>query len=130
MEGWGDRDLDDGFRNNGQRVGTYVAIAKTLGEPAYVGALQANFGDDRPGDADEGGAWAEVVLDVNDDGVIDTIDLLAAEAGAPRPRMTVPLAAVAASSRTETNARHGSAPSGSSDPASGRGACQRFRWVS
>ena len=34
-----------GFVNHGQRVKTYVEIAKKLGQPAYVGALQANFGN-------------------------------------------------------------------------------------
>jgi len=33
------------FKNHGQRVKTYVEIAKALGLPAYVGALQANFGN-------------------------------------------------------------------------------------
>ena len=33
------------FINHGQRVKTYVEIAKALGLPAYVGALQANFGN-------------------------------------------------------------------------------------
>ena len=33
------------FINHGQRVKTYVEIAKSQGLPAYVGALQANFGN-------------------------------------------------------------------------------------
>ena len=33
------------FTNHGQRVKTYVEIAKFKGLPAYVGALQANFGN-------------------------------------------------------------------------------------
>ncbi len=33
------------FTNHGQRVKTYVEIAKAQGLPAYVGALQANFGN-------------------------------------------------------------------------------------
>ena len=33
------------FSNHGQRVKTYVEIAKAQGLPAYVGALQANFGN-------------------------------------------------------------------------------------
>ena len=33
------------FTNHGQRVKTYVEIAKLKGLPAYVGALQANFGN-------------------------------------------------------------------------------------
>ena len=32
------------FRNHGQRVRTMVALAKELGYPASVGALQGNFG--------------------------------------------------------------------------------------
>jgi hypothetical protein len=32
------------FRNHGQRVSTMVALAKELGYPASVGALQGNFG--------------------------------------------------------------------------------------
>lgn len=32
------------FRNHGQRVSTMVALAKELGYPASVGAMQANFG--------------------------------------------------------------------------------------
>jgi hypothetical protein len=87
--GWGNRALDDGFRNHGERVRTYVAIAKALGEGAYVGALQANFGpvtatQPLPTNPRPPGDWATINLDVNKDGVIDGRDLLAAEA-APRP---------------------------------------------
>ena len=96
--GWGNRPVtNDGFRNHGERVRTYVAIAKALGEGAYVGALQANFGpvtattpppaNPRPPGARPPGDWATVNLDVNKDGIIDARDLLAAEA-APRPPAT------------------------------------------
>ena len=33
------------FDNHGKRVSTYVQLAKKLGLPAYIGALQANFGN-------------------------------------------------------------------------------------
>ena len=36
--------VSGGFPNHGQRVGAMVAVAKALGYPASVGALQANFG--------------------------------------------------------------------------------------
>jgi hypothetical protein len=43
--GWqGPKAFNDGFRNHGQRVSTMVGIAKALGYPGSVGAMQANFG--------------------------------------------------------------------------------------
>ncbi|MEQ8639740.1 MAG: hypothetical protein RIE31_03910 [Alphaproteobacteria bacterium] len=96
------------FRNHGQRVRSMVAIAKALGYPASVGALQGNFGtpqeilnDDelvaffagnpdgetmqkilaaKPGS--DSGAWATYNLDVNNDGVVDSIDLEIVRSGA------------------------------------------------
>ena len=44
--GWiNDNVYSKDFVNHGQRVKTYVEIAKAQGLPAYVGALQANFGN-------------------------------------------------------------------------------------
>ena len=44
--GWiNDKVYSKGFVNHGQRVKTYVEIAKSRGLPAYIGALQANFGN-------------------------------------------------------------------------------------
>lgn len=96
------------FRNHGQRVRSLVAIAKALGYPASAGALQGNFGtpqeilnDDelvaffagnpdgetmqkilaaKPGS--DSGAWATYNLDVNNDGVVDSIDLEIVRSGA------------------------------------------------
>lgn len=43
--GWrGPKSFDDSFANHGQRVSTMVGIARALGYPASVGAMQANFG--------------------------------------------------------------------------------------
>ena len=41
--GW-DQPTTGTFRNHGQRISTMVALAKELGYPASVGALQGNFG--------------------------------------------------------------------------------------
>ena len=42
--GWGEETVvDDGFKNHGQRVSTFVKLAKALGYSASVGAMQANF---------------------------------------------------------------------------------------
>ena len=44
--GWvNDNVYSKDFVNHGKRVSTYVQIAKDQGLPAYVGALQANFGN-------------------------------------------------------------------------------------
>ena len=44
--GWvNDSVFAKGFENHGQRVKTYVEIAKLLGVSTYIGALQANFGN-------------------------------------------------------------------------------------
>ena len=44
--GWiSDKVYSKDFVNHGQRVKTYIEIAKAQGLPAYVGALQANFGN-------------------------------------------------------------------------------------
>ena len=46
QSGWVKEELfSKDFNNHGQRVKTYVEIAKAQGLPAYVGALQANFGN-------------------------------------------------------------------------------------
>jgi hypothetical protein len=46
------------FRNHGQRVSAMVALAKELGYPASVGALQGNFGT--PFENDLAGTVAEL----------------------------------------------------------------------
>ncbi len=45
--GWGayKKELDDGFRNHGERVNFYKDIAEALGLPNHFGAMWANFGD-------------------------------------------------------------------------------------
>ncbi len=70
---------DDGFRDQGERVRTYVAIARALGYPADVGALQANAALFEKGEAEPVGSedWRNVDLDVNGDGVVDRADLAA-----------------------------------------------------
>jgi hypothetical protein len=75
---WHER-LDEGWRNHGERVRTMVEIAKSLGHPASVGALQANFGTPFENGLDPvpEGAWSVVSLDVNGDGTVDRLDLLA-----------------------------------------------------
>ncbi len=69
----------DGFRDHGERVRTYVAIARALGYPADVGALQANAAMFEKGEAEPVGSkdWRNVDLDVNGDGVVDKADLAA-----------------------------------------------------
>ena len=104
--GWGEGPAggaDDGFRNRGQRVSTYVAIAKALGYSASVGALQAhivNFDEGEEAGAivdggvvdggvvdggivdGDGGGWTAVNLDVDGDGIVTVADLEAALAAA------------------------------------------------
>ena len=106
--GWeGPAEVDDGFANHGERISTYVALAKALGFPPSVGALQANFPDtvvtgDTPEDdaavvgdgvvagdgavvEDEGDGiaadWTTLNLDVYGDGIITLADLEAALGG-------------------------------------------------
>jgi len=70
----------DGFRNRGEKVRTYTAIARELGYPAEVGALQANFGTPRENGLEPvAGAddWRNADLDVNGDGTVDKADLAA-----------------------------------------------------
>ncbi len=45
--GWGARkqELDDGFRNHGERVNFYKDLAEALGLPSHFGPMWANFGD-------------------------------------------------------------------------------------
>jgi hypothetical protein len=85
-QGWARREpLDSGWRNHGERVRTMVAIAKALGHPASVGALQANFGTPYENGLEPApaGDWTVVGLDINGDGRVDRLDLAAL--GAPAP---------------------------------------------
>jgi hypothetical protein len=74
--------LDESWRNHGERVRTMVAIAKALGHPASVGALQANFGTPFENGLEPvaAGDWSVVNLDVNGDGAVDRLDLAALDA--------------------------------------------------
>ncbi|MBT4710986.1 MAG: hypothetical protein HOB82_05615 [Alphaproteobacteria bacterium] len=92
-------EVDDGFANHGERINTFVALAKALGYSPSVGALQANFpdavvtgdappedpalvGDGAVADADEdAGDWTTINLDVDGDGIITLADLEAALGG-------------------------------------------------
>ena len=80
--GWGEETVvDDGFKNHGQRVSTFVKLAKALGYSASVGAMQANFPENVEVEAAipvvgvviDGGAIDGVVVDgvVVDGGVVD-----------------------------------------------------------
>ncbi len=70
---------EEGFRNHGEKVRTYVAIARALGYPADVGALQANAALFENGEAEPVGStdWRSADLDVNGDGIVDKADLAA-----------------------------------------------------
>jgi hypothetical protein len=84
--GWSRHEqLDAGWRNHGERVSTLVAIAKALGYPASVGALQANFGTPYETGLEPAptGDWPVIALDVNDDGRVDRLDLAALGATVP-----------------------------------------------
>ncbi len=89
------------FSNHGQRVRTYVAIARALGLSPSVGAMQANFGTPlenglvvfvgtyspapdineaaiaavKPGEGPKSGWETNTSLDVNLDGIVDQQDL-------------------------------------------------------
>lgn len=92
---------DDVFRNHGDRVSTFVALAKAQGQSASVGAMQAKFGTPfendlvavdpdtgdyvviadadeiaavKPGDGPKSGWETETALDVNGDGTVDRTD--------------------------------------------------------
>lgn len=83
---WGNDTGDANFRNHGERVSTYVALAKELGYSADIGAMQANFGSPEEVAVPAGQAladWQSVSLDYNKDGVVNEADLIAARA---RPR--------------------------------------------
>jgi hypothetical protein len=69
---------DDGFANHGERVETFVAIAKALGYDANVGAQQANFGTPQERGitpVDRGTDWQTANLDINRDGAVNSKDL-------------------------------------------------------
>jgi hypothetical protein len=91
--GWQARQDDDGeFRNHGERVRTFVAIAKALGLDASVGAMQANFGTAAEGFTKPGNGpteWQTADLDVNNDGKVTQLDLIAA-LNPPPPVVTPP----------------------------------------
>ena len=65
---------DRAFASHGEKVRTYVAIARALDCSPEVGVLQANFGSGRPAPGPTGD-WRYVNLDLNGDGVIDRKDL-------------------------------------------------------
>lgn len=74
---------DAGFANHGERVATFVAIAKELGYDANIGAQQANFGTPQErgvAPVERSADWQTANLDINRDGVVNAKDLDAAKA--------------------------------------------------